>query len=236
MAKVDVVATRSKMPVGAQGGDQGHGDGDDAGRAPGTRSTSSRSIGTATLRALVTVCLVRNDEPRLPWKMLAIQVPYCASRPLLSPSWCSSTARAAGVSLGPEDGQGGVAGQEMDEEEGEDRDEEADDDQLHEPGCDEPEHGRRGAQSLRHIGRRVEDAAGEAEGLRPVGQGQVVEVLPPHCSPSETTSPATSTGRAGPPRGACPPPGRPGSEPRGRTWCGPVAGPPPAHRPCCGRS
>ena len=58
-------------------------------------------------------------------------------------------ARRRGV-VGPEDGQGGVAGQEVDEEEGEDRDEEADDDQLDEPGGDEAEHGRRGAQALRH--------------------------------------------------------------------------------------
>src|SRR5579864_6891653 len=100
MPNVDVVATLSKARLGRRAATSAMGMATRRARTCET-TTSSRSMGTATPSALVTVCLVRNDAPRLPWKMFEIHVPYWATRPLLSPNWCRSTARDDGVSLGP---------------------------------------------------------------------------------------------------------------------------------------
>ena len=84
--------------------------------------------------------------------MLAIQVPYCATESLVEPELFEEHGPWPGRVVGAQDGPGWGPGEEMDEEEGEDGDEEADDDQLDETAGDEPEHGKGGAQSLRHIG------------------------------------------------------------------------------------
>ncbi len=163
MPKVEVVAIAVEEPVGAQRGDQGHGDGDEEGQDLGD-DDELEVDGHGHADGVGHRLLGEEGEPRLPWKTLVIQVPYCGHEALVEPQLVQQLGPGAGRVVGPQDGQGGVAGQEVDEQEGDDRDEEADDDQLDQPAGDVAEHGRVRPQALRQIGRGVEDAGGEPEG------------------------------------------------------------------------
>ena len=159
-------------PVGAQGGHQGQGDGHEEGQD--LRDDDELEVDGDGLAQGVGHRLLGEEGrlPRLPWKTLVIQVPYCWSRTLVEPELAQQLGPGRGRVVRAQDGEGGVAGQEVDEQEREDRDEEDDDDQLDQPGGDVASMAPGLASGLRQVWRGVKTPAAKPwRGCRRAGSG-----------------------------------------------------------------